>query len=148
MKRRDAQQRADLIVETQLPRRGPLELPMLCTAKQVAAVMGLTPQQVRSLIRDQKIAYVRVAGRRMVPRDAIEEFIIQNTVKPCHGETPERACASSKSEVAFTSSGLKAVAAGSAARALRIASELKSPSQSSSPAASDPPARVIPLRSS
>jgi hypothetical protein len=124
------------------------DLPMLCTAKMAAEVMGLKPQQVRSLIRDQKIAYVPIAGRRMIPRDAIEEFIVRNTVSPCHVETPECVSASLRSEAVSTLSGLKAAAAGSAARALQTADKLKSLSPSSSARAAAPPARVIPLRSS
>ena len=124
------------------------DLPMLCTAKIAAEVMGLKPQQVRSLIRDQKIAYVPIAGRRMIPRDAIEEFIVRNTVSPCHVETPECGSASLRSEAISTLSGLKAVAAGSAARKLQTADKLKSLSPNSSVHATAPPGRVIPLRSS
>jgi hypothetical protein len=123
-------------------------LPMLCTPKLAAEVMGLTAQQVRSLLRLKKIAHVPVGKRLMIPRNAIEDFIAQNTVLPCHVETPEHGCASLKSADAITSSGLNAVAAGSAARALQIASKLKSPLLNSSPTVSKPAGHVIPLRSS
>jgi excisionase family DNA binding protein len=124
------------------------ELPMLCTPKVAAEVMGLTAQQVRSLLRLKKIAHVPVGKRLMIPRSAIENFIAQNTVLPCHVEIPERAYASLKSADAITSSGLNAVAAGSAARALQIASKLKSPLPNSSQVVSKPAGHVIPLRSS
>jgi excisionase family DNA binding protein len=123
------------------------DLPMLTTPRAAAEVMGLTEQQVRSLIRDKKIAYVRVGKRAHIPRAAIEEFITQNTVAPCRDEIQEHGCVSSKNEDAFTSSGLKAAAAGSAARALQIASELKSRSPNSSTCEPETPARVILLRS-
>jgi excisionase family DNA binding protein len=123
-------------------------LPMLASPKVAAEVMGLTEQQVRSLVRDKKIAYVHVGKRAMIPRNAIEEFIIRNTVAPCLDEIQEHAFASSKSEDAITLSGLNAAAAGSAARALRIASALKSRSPNSSTSAPETADRVIPLRSS
>jgi excisionase family DNA binding protein len=124
------------------------DLPMLATPKQAAEVMGLTDQQVRSLIRGGKIAHVLIGKRKMIPRDAIEKFIPQNTVHPCHAETRAPASASLKNEAATTSSGLKVVAAGSAARALQIAESLKSPLPSSSTSELATLARVIPLRSS
>jgi excisionase family DNA binding protein len=123
-------------------------LPMLATPKQTAEVMGLTEAQVRGLIRAGRIAHVMVGKRPMIPRAAIENFIAQNTVLPCPVETLERASASSKSVGATTLSGLKTVAAGSAARALQIASSLKSRSPSSSTSEPETRGRVIPLGSS
>jgi hypothetical protein len=67
----------------------------------------------------------------MIPRGAIEQFIIDNTVQPCRGEIPAPAFGFSKSADAFTSAGLNQAAAGSAALALKIASKLKSRSPSS-----------------
>src|SRR5436305_767855 len=89
------------------------ELPMLATPKQASAVMGPTEAQVRALVRDGRIAHVLVGKRVMIPRDAIERFILENTVQPCHGETQAPASATSKSASASISSGLKTVAAGS-----------------------------------
>jgi excisionase family DNA binding protein len=124
------------------------DLPMLATPKQAAQVMGPTEAQVRGLVRNGRIAHVLVGKRVMIPRTAIEDFISQNTVQPCRGETQERAYAFSKSVDATTSSGLKTVAAGSAARALQIASSLKSRLPNSSTSEPETPGRVIPLRSS
>ena len=123
------------------------DLPMLATPRQAAAVMGLTEAQVRGLVRGGRIGHIVVGKRVMVPRDAIERFIADNTVQPCRVETLDHASGSSKSGAAITSSGLKAVAAGSAARALQIADKLKSRSPSSSTCVTETPARVIPLRS-
>jgi excisionase family DNA binding protein len=124
------------------------DLPMLATPKQAAAVMGPTESQVRGLIRDGRLAHVMVGRRVMIPRQSIEQFIAENTVVPCRDETQERVSAFSKSADASTSSGLKMVAAGSAARALQIASSLKSRSPSSSTSVPETLGRVIPLRSS
>jgi excisionase family DNA binding protein len=123
-------------------------IPMLCTPKLAAEVMGLTAQQVRSLLQRKKIAHVPVGKRLMIPRNAIEDFIAQNTVLPCPVEIQEFASSGLKNADVTTSSGLNAVAAGSAARALQIASKLKLPPPNSSPPKPSPPARVIPLRSS
>jgi excisionase family DNA binding protein len=109
----------------------PLELPLLLTIKQTARKMGLKDGQVRKLIRDGRLAHVRVGSRLMIPRGAIERFIIDNTVQPCRGEIPAPAFDFSKSADAFTSAGLNQAAAGSAALALQTANKLKSHSPSS-----------------
>jgi excisionase family DNA binding protein len=126
---------------------GIADLPLLATPKQAASVMGLTVSQVRGLIRDGRIARVRIGNRILIPRDAIERFIQENTVKPCHVEIQEPASASSESGDATTSSGQKMVAAGSAARARQIANRLKSRSPNSSTSGTDEPVHVIHLRS-
>jgi excisionase family DNA binding protein len=124
------------------------ELPMLATPKQAAEVMGPTEAQVRGLIRAGRIAHVPVGKRVMIPREAIVRFIQENTVQPCPVETQEPVSAGSTSADATTSFGLSAVAAGSAARALKIAAKLKSPSRTSSTGQPAQAAPVIPLRSS
>ena len=35
-----------------------------------------------------ELAHVRVGSRLMVPRGAIEQFVVENTVQPCRGEIP------------------------------------------------------------
>jgi excisionase family DNA binding protein len=123
------------------------DLPMLATPKLAAAVMGLTESQARGLVRAGRIGHIVVGKRVMIPRNAIEAFIAANMVPPCRVEIPDHAYASSKSGAATTSSGLKAVAAGSAARALQIADKLRSRSPNSSISEPETPARVIPLKS-
>jgi excisionase family DNA binding protein len=108
------------------------ELPLLLTIKQTAKRMGLNDGQVRKLIRDARLAHVRVGSRLMVPRGAIEQFVVENTVQPCRGEIPGPAYAISTGADAFISAGLNQAAAGSAARALQIANKLKSPLPNSS----------------
>jgi len=56
--------------------------PLLTTIKVTAEVMGLTDEQVRSLLRGRRIRYVLVGKRYMIPRDAIATFITENTVEP------------------------------------------------------------------
>src|SRR5260370_24538443 len=111
---------------TQSPRATLDDLPLLATQKQAAAVMGLTERQVNGLLDDERLAYVWIGKRRMIPRNAIQEFITENTVMPCRDETQEPASDSWKSEAATTSAGPSKGAAGSAARAQHIAKELKS----------------------
>jgi excisionase family DNA binding protein len=124
------------------------DLPMLLTPKQTAAVMGLTEAQVRGLVRTGRLAHIMVGKRPMIPRGAIEQFISDNMVTPCRVEIQDHVSSGTEAVNAGTSSGQSEAAAGSAARALRIAQQLKStlPTSSTPPAAE--PARVIPLRSS
>jgi excisionase family DNA binding protein len=124
-------------------------LPLLATPKMAAAVMGLTEHQVRDLLHEQRLAYVRIGKQLMIPRDAIKTFISENTVQATwQDETQARGSTSSKNADVITSSGPKAAAAGSAARARQIAHALKSRSPNSSTCEPAAPARVIPLKSS
>ena len=108
-----------------------VEQPLLLTVKQAAGRMGVKEGQIRKLTRDGRLAHVRVGAWLMIPRGAIEQFIIDNTVQPCRGEIPAPVFDFSKSEDAITSAGLNQAAAGSAALALQIANKLKSRSPSS-----------------
>ena len=123
-------------------------LPALASLAQTAKVMGLSVSQVRQLIRSRRLEHILVGRRPFVPKTAIPRFIAENTVQPCHDETPAPVSASSKSGAVFTSAGPKLVAAGSAARARQIANKLKSPLRSSCASEHEPAARVIPLKSS
>jgi excisionase family DNA binding protein len=123
-------------------------LPLLASPKMAAEVMGLTESQVRYLLHEGRLRYVRIGKRAMIPRDAIEAFIAENTVQPTsQGETKALGSFSAPNAAATTSAGQRAVAAGSAARALQISSKLKFSSPSSSTNKSAPPAPVIPLKS-
>ncbi|TAH68260.1 MAG: DNA-binding protein [Rhodopseudomonas palustris] len=124
------------------------DLPRLVTPKQAAQYLGLTEAQVRGLVNSNRIARTPIGARIMIPRDALDQFILDNTVQPCRDEIPVRASGSSKSASATTSCGPKVDAAASAQRALQIANSLKAPSPPSSTSARATPARVIPLRSS
>lgn len=124
------------------------ELPRLVTVTLAAEYLGLTASQVRTLVATNKIARTPIGARFMIPRDALDQFVLTNTVQPCRDETPVRVSASSKSASAITSVGPKEVAPASAQRALRIANSLKPRSPNSSTSEREIPARVIPLKSS
>jgi excisionase family DNA binding protein len=124
------------------------DLPLLATPKQAAEVMGPTESQVRGLIRTNKLAHVMVGTRVMIPREAIETFISENTVTPCRAETKDRDSTGIAIASVGTSLGRSEAAAGSAARALLIVQSLKSPSRTSSTKPDEQAARVIPLQSS
>ena len=126
------------------------DLPMLATPKQAAAVMGPTELQVRGLIRDGRLAHLRIGKRVMIPRAAIEHFIAENTVIPCPDETKVHIFTGARGPEGMpsgTSTTLKTAAAGSAARALQIAGSLKSRLPNSSTSGPETPRRVIQLRS-
>jgi excisionase family DNA binding protein len=124
------------------------DLPMLATPKQAAEVMGPTESQVRGLIRTGQLALVMVGKRVMIPRAAIATFIAENTVTPCRDETLDHTSNGTAIASAGISHGPSEAAAGSAARALKIASSLKLHSPTSSTLIAEPRGRVIPLRSS
>ena len=65
-------------------------LPLLLTARQVAEALGITPRSVRTLHQTRRIAHIRVAGRIMFPRQAVDDFIRANTVAPERQETKQR----------------------------------------------------------
>ena len=94
---------------------------LLLTMQQTADMLGLTASQVRALVRKRQLAYVPIGNRNMIPREAPLRFIADNMVEPCHDGTPDPASASSVNATATTSLGLSTIAAGSAARARRIA---------------------------
>jgi excisionase family DNA binding protein len=125
-----------------------LEQPLLLTIKQAARKMGVKDGQIRKLVRDGRLAHVKVGSRAMIPRGAIEQFIAENTVQPCQGEIRGPVYGSSKSADASTSAGLNQAAAGSAARALQIANKLKSHSPNSSTPDSEQADRETPRKSS
>jgi excisionase family DNA binding protein len=97
----------------------------LVSVEKAANYFGLTKSQVRNLVNNKKIASTPIGGRTMIPRDALEQFIIENTVQPCRDETQGHVPAFSKSAAPTTSSGATADVAASARRALRTADLLK-----------------------
>lgn len=118
--------------------------PQLLTDKQAARELGVTVRTIRTLREKKQIAYVRVAGRYMYPREAPAQYIQQNTVQPCHDQTKDHASASKEVGQTTTFDGQKPDAAVSAARAQRIAEKLKACSQSSSSSEASRGGRVIP----
>jgi hypothetical protein len=108
----------------------------LRTIPQFCKEEGLTRYQVDLLVREGRIEHVQVGSRKMIPDGAYQRFIADNTVKACRVETKVLVSASSTSGEPSTSSGLKMVAAGSAARARQTAERLKSLSRTSSISAS------------
>lgn len=124
------------------------DLPRLVSPKQAAKYLGISEAQVRVLVNANRIARTAIGARIMIPREALDQFILDNTVQPCRDEMQVRVSASSKSGNASISSGPMADAAASAQRALRTASSLKPPSPTSSTSGRVTPGRVIPLRSS
>jgi len=121
--------------------------PLLVTPQEAARLLGLTAAQLRVLIREGRLAYLLIGRRPMVPREALQQFIRDNTrAALCPDETKAHASAFSRSGAHTTSPGPSMVAHGSAARVRQIANKLKSRSPSSSISEPVPPAPVIPLR--
>jgi excisionase family DNA binding protein len=121
---------------------------LLLTVQEAAAELGLTPAQVRALVRAKRLAYVPIGRCLMIPREHLPHFVADNTVSPCPDAILAPTCASSQNAAATTSAGRSSIAAGSAARARQIAQKLRSPSPSSSTCEPEGLGRVIRLRPS
>jgi excisionase family DNA binding protein len=102
--------------------------PLLTTPREAARVLGLTVSQLRSLIREGRLAYLVIGRRPMIPREALQQFVLDNVKAPmpCPDGTKAHASAFLTSAAHTTSPGPSMVAHGSAARARQIASKLKS----------------------
>jgi excisionase family DNA binding protein len=123
---------------------------MLLTLQEAAGRLRTPRRRLRELVNEHRIAFVRTGKKKvMIPDDAIDRFIAEETVEPtCRAGTQDRVFASLKGEDAITSSGRKAVAAASAARALQISQKRKGRLASSSPPGPGEAARVIPMKRS
>jgi excisionase family DNA binding protein len=123
---------------------------MLLTLQEAAARLRTPRRRLRELINEHRIAFMRIGKKKvMIPEEAIDRFILDETVGPsCREETQGLVSASSNGADATTSFGQKAVAAASAARALEISRKRKGHSGSSSPRAPGAAAPVIPLKPS
>jgi len=108
--------------------------PKLLTGKQVAEQLGLTSDRtVRSIRETGKLAFIKVAGRYMYPRDAVDQFIQDNTVMPCQDNTQGQSSNPTNVAVASsTSTMLKTDAATKKARGRAISAQLKKLSQTTS----------------
>jgi excisionase family DNA binding protein len=127
----------------------PSPLPKLLTIKQSSKVLGTTDDQTRELVNTRRIRYVAIGKRKMIPPDAIDAFILENTVQPeCREEMKVPNSALTPAAASITSPGQKAVAHASAQRLRQIANKLKSRSPNSSTSAPAQAALVIPLKSS
>ena len=118
------------------------------TPKQLAARVGVKERHIRHLINTRQIEHVRIGSRVHIPFGAFARFVETNKVKPCHDETKDPVCATSKNVIASTSHGQNAVAAASAQRARATANRLKSSSRSGCKSKAAAAAQVIPLQSS
>lgn len=118
------------------------------TPKQLAARVGLTERQVRSLIAGGQLEHVMVGCRVHIPTDAFDLFLEQSRGKKCREETKGPASDGSLNVGAFTSPGQSTAAAASAQQARMIAARLKQPSGNGCKPAGGAAAPVIPLKSS
>jgi excisionase family DNA binding protein len=56
--------------------------PLLTTPREAAQLLGLTRGQLRCLIREGRLAYLIIGRRPMIPREALQQFIRDNTKAP------------------------------------------------------------------
>src|SRR5262249_43069723 len=117
--------------------------PRLLTPEQVAQLLGVSPRAVRTEKEAGRLAFIKVAGKIMFRREAVDEFITANEVKECQGAVEGHASPSLPSVAATTSAGPRAVAPGSVASLRAILDRLKRPSPGSSPSGNVQPASVL-----
>jgi excisionase family DNA binding protein len=121
---------------------------MLLTLQEAAGKLRLPTRRVRELVNQKRIAFIPAGKKKvMIPDEAIDRYIAKETVQPCHGEIQDRSFARSKSGEEFiTSSGRKAVAVASAARAQKISQKRKKSLADSLSPGPDEVAHVIPMK--
>jgi len=123
---------------------------MLLTLQEVATILRLPTRRVRELVNQKRIAFIPAGKKKvMIPDEAIDCYIANETVQPCHDEIQGRSFARSKSgEERITSSAQKAVAAASAARARKISQKRKKSLANSLSPGPGEAAHVIPMKRS
>ncbi|MCX7974067.1 MAG: helix-turn-helix domain-containing protein [Candidatus Aminicenantes bacterium] len=55
-------------------------IPDLLTAKEARKILRLGKNAIYDLARQRKLEYVKIGGKILFPREAIEKFIRQNTI--------------------------------------------------------------------
>ena len=122
----------------------------LRTLPEAAAELRVTPRKLRELVNDRRIGFVLIGKKKaMIPDEAIERFIAEETVQTCHAQTQARSFAPMPNAAATSiSSGQNEAAAASAARALAITAKPSKSSANSSLHGTDGQGLVIPLKRS
>ncbi|MBZ0261952.1 MAG: helix-turn-helix domain-containing protein [Hyphomicrobiales bacterium] len=114
------------------------------TPKQLATRVGLSLGAIYRLINDGRLPFVRIGTRLRIPPGTWEEFIANNTVKPCRDAIRDPSLNFSPNAGVITSFGRSEAAAASAALARQTAQRLKSGSRSSCNATPENAVHVIP----
>lgn len=57
-----------------------ITLPEIASVDEVAEYLRLTPDKVRRLASAGKIGSIKIGVRRTFPREAVEEFVADNTI--------------------------------------------------------------------
>lgn len=122
------------------------ELPELAVPAEVAKVLRCSARYVQQQCADGKLDCRLVAGRYLIARDAVADYLKRQTVTPCRNATQEHGSNGAMSAAAGRSSGTTVAPGSAAQRALEAAKKLRGSSPSTSTASTGPaPARVIPL---
>ena len=64
-------------------------LPNLLTIKQVAEILTVCRRTVTKWIRERRLPRVKLGGCVRIPREGVEEFILQNTTSARYPETED-----------------------------------------------------------
>lgn len=123
-------------------------LPELATPSEVARVLRCSPRYVQNQCARGNIKAAIIAGRYLITRDAVTDYLNRQKVRPCRSETQELGSSGVRTALSGRSSGTREAADDVGAQALMIANKLiKSSQRSSSKAESTrgQMGRVIPI---
>jgi len=118
------------------------------TPKQLAERVGVSERQIRNLIRNGELEYVKIGSRIHLPLDAWHDFIQRKRQRQWRDETKDHDSGGIATEPRGTSAGQKTAAAASARLAQQAAKKLKSSLQSGCKSEGKSLARVIRLKRS
>lgn len=122
------------------------DLPELAVPAEVARVLRCSPRYVQQQCADGKMDCRMVAGRYLITRDAVADYLKRQTVTPCRNATQEHGSNGAKNGAAGKSSGTSAGAGSGVQRALQAAKRLRDSSRNTSATSSvSEPAPVIRL---
>ena len=121
---------------------------ILETPKQLAARVGLSERQIRSLIDAGKLEFVMIGCRIHIPDGAFERFIEENKVTPCLDGTRVQNSSGANLPEPTISSGTRMMAATGARLVRQTANRLKQSSRNGSKHEAANTAPVILLKSS
>lgn len=100
------------------------DLPDLATPSEVASVLRCRARTVQNECRVGRIAYTRIAGRYLISREAVYDYLKERTV-PCQSGTKAPTLTGGKTEKSGRFDGSIVAVDARVQRALQTAAKLK-----------------------
>jgi excisionase family DNA binding protein len=108
------------------------KLPDPALPLQVAKALHCSQSYIQARCQDGEIRSSKIAGRYLIPRDAVQEYVKAKEMKKCQKETGGLISSGEKIGNAGTYAGETTVGDAKSQRALQAANKLKKPSSNSS----------------